>query len=134
MTLVVGAPPSPPPVRPLVAEEQPAKLCRANVKSPKSVALPSLSIVTYWIIFTPLLPPAQTPLVDEASAASEDLAAVRLPKSVAFPRVEITTKSIVLTAPLAKSVPPPKTPLLRSGGLGQSETYCICVVSDHTPL
>ena len=64
-------------------------------KSPKSVPLPALAIVTYSITSElPELettPPPVTPLVLLENAVPLYLAVVKLPKSVAFPLVENVT-------------------------------------------
>ena len=58
----------PPPITPLVADEQDANLALAELKSPKSVPLPVEAIVMYSISLKypeSLLPPENTPLPDE---------------------------------------------------------------------
>jgi hypothetical protein len=70
-------------------------------KSPKSVALPKVAIVTKSITFEreppPVVPPKHKPLIEFEADPLSPLATVISPKSAAFPVVAICTVSIVLT-------------------------------------
>ena len=64
-----------------------------TVKSPKSIAFPSVDIVMNSIIFDfePGLPPAKIPLVELPPPLIPFLASVKSPKSTIFPSCEIVT-------------------------------------------
>jgi hypothetical protein len=82
----------PPPNNPRVLEEQPARDWVAVVRSPKSVALPTVAIVTYSIVLNllpALKPPPNKPRVLEEQEANPKAAVVISPKSEASPSVEI---------------------------------------------
>ena len=97
----------------LVGEANPASCILDCVKSPKSVALPTEAIVTYWITFDidGVLPPAVKPLTELEAPPAKSTLVVRSPKSEAFPLVAIVTYSILLVLPAG--VPPANIPLIK---------------------
>jgi hypothetical protein len=88
--------------------EHAARRVAAAVKSPKSVALPGVAMVTYSIVLTGPEPPPKIPYVPSEQAAKEFLAAVKSPKSVALPVVAIVMYSMVFI--VEPVYPPPNKP------------------------
>ena len=86
---------SPPPNTPLVGELLAASCHLTALKSPKSVVLPVLAIVTYCITFIdaePLYPPPNTPLVvEDKPAPCLNVPEAKSPKSVALPALAKVT-------------------------------------------
>ena len=103
---IISEGPLPPAKTALVGCEQELKAPLADVKSPKSCALPRVAIVTKSILLVALgeYPPPKSPLVELEEAAVELVALVKLPKSCAFPVVDIVTNSITSVG----VTPPPK--------------------------
>ena len=68
----------------------------ADVKLPKSVALPVLAIVTNSIVSVPLIPPNKALVPEEPPVEHKEPVTNKSPKSVAFPVDPIVTYSITL--------------------------------------
>ena len=81
-----------------VPEQLAVPYFNACKRSPKSVELPVLAIVTCCIVFTsePVSPPKVNPLVGLAQAAGPYTLASKSPKSVAFPVLAIVIYSMGL--------------------------------------
>ena len=119
MILVVGDG-APPPQRPLIELEQPARLLLRKVKSPKFAAFPKVEIVIYCIVLTTLpglglvgfAPPAQIPRVELEQAPGFCGAFIKSPKLTASPVDAIVMYSMVLTQTVDPGLvfPPPKIP------------------------
>ena len=93
VSLSVGV--CPPAKTPLVELSKLTGNILACVKSPKSVAFPTVAIVTYSIIFEfaagSFFPPPTIALVVEFTAVKYSLSSLKFPKSAAFPVVAIST-------------------------------------------